>query len=65
MIILSHTHILIFRRLSRVGKTELDIGGYKIPEGIELAFAVYALHRDPEFWPEPEKFDPERYVTLF
>lgn len=48
-------------RTSRVGKTELDIGGYKIPKGIELAFAVYALHRDPEIWPEPEKFDPERF----
>lgn len=65
MIILSYTHILVFRRLSRVGKTELDIGGYKIPGGIEPAFAVYALHRDPEIWPEPEKFHPERYVTLF
>lgn len=43
-----------------MGNTELDIGGYKVPKGIELAFAIYALHRDPEIWPEPEKFDPER-----
>jgi cytochrome P450 len=39
---------------------EIDIVGYKIPKDIELAFAVYAVHREPEFWTDPERFDPER-----
>ena len=23
---------------------------------------VYALHHDPELWPEPEEFKPDRYI---
>jgi cytochrome P450 len=38
----------------------MDIAGYKIPKGINISFAIYAVHRDPEFWPDPDIFDPER-----
>ena len=32
-----------------------------IPAGFEVIFAVYALHHDPDAWPDPETFDPERF----
>ncbi|XP_048758996.1 cytochrome P450 3A8-like [Ostrea edulis] len=47
-------------RLNRKSKTEIDIGGYKIPKDMDLSFAIYAVHRDPEYWPDPDRFDPER-----
>lgn len=41
---------------------------YKIPgmdkvieEGIQTFIPVYGLHHDPQFYPEPEKFIPERF----
>ena len=35
--------------------------GYRIPAGITLAITQFVTHRHPEFWPDPEKFDPQRF----
>lgn len=32
-----------------------------IPAGIDITVPVYALHHDPEAWPNPDVFDPERF----
>lgn len=38
------------------------IGGYAIPAGSMVFPFVYAAHRHPEVWPEPERFDPTRFA---
>jgi cytochrome P450 len=37
------------------------IGGYRIPAGSTILLSPYLTHRHPEFWDNPEAFDPERF----
>lgn len=39
-----------------------EIGGYTIPAGSTVLLCQYLTHRHREFWPEPERFDPERFL---
>ena len=35
--------------------------GIKIPKDMCIQANVWALHRDEEYWADPENFNPERY----
>jgi enediyne biosynthesis protein E7 len=38
-----------------------NIDGYRITPGADVLICPYTLHRHREFWPEPERFDPDRF----
>lgn len=38
-----------------------DIAGVRVAVGDTIAISPYLLHRHPEFWPNPEGFDPRRF----
>lgn len=35
--------------------------GYRIPAGITIGITQYVTHRHPDFWNNPEAFDPDRF----
>lgn len=40
----------------------LDVGDHKVPAGTVILIDSWALHHDPELYPEPERFRPERFL---
>ncbi|KAF9886007.1 hypothetical protein FE257_012188 [Aspergillus nanangensis] len=50
-------------RLPRVAPDEaLVYKQWTIPPGTPLSQTAYLIHMDPSVFPEPEKFDPERWI---
>ena len=46
---------------SRITVKEEDLGGYLVPGNTSVAVSFFVLHHLPEVWPEPKKFDPDRF----
>jgi cytochrome P450 len=48
--------------IARAARADDVIGGYPIPAGTTVFLSPYLTHRHPEVWPEPERFDPDRFA---
>uniref|UniRef100_A0A3Q3BHV9 Thromboxane-A synthase n=1 Tax=Kryptolebias marmoratus TaxID=37003 RepID=A0A3Q3BHV9_KRYMA len=49
-------------RFAREVANDCVVNGQFLPKGVSLEIPVGFLHYDPEYWPEPEKFIPERFT---
>jgi cytochrome P450 len=38
------------------------LGGYAVPPGTDVFVSPYLIHRHPDFWQDPERFDPGRFL---
>ena len=47
--------------LARVAAEDSELGGYPIKKGSEVVIWVYWMHHDARWFPEPERFRPERF----
>jgi cytochrome P450 len=46
----------------RLTKKHVRIGGFEYPPGVALLASAYLVHHDPEIYPEPYAFRPERFL---
>jgi cytochrome P450 len=47
--------------LPRVSAENTSIDGYKIKRGAMVMISPWTIHRNPAYWPDPHRFDPDRF----
>ncbi len=49
--------------IPRTAVEEDVIDGHRIPRGSSVLIPIHAIHHDARWWPDPERFDPERFLV--
>ncbi|XP_011878432.1 PREDICTED: cytochrome P450 4C1-like [Vollenhovia emeryi] len=48
--------------ISRISTEDVQLQSYLVPARTILDLNIYGVHRDPNFWPNPDTFDPDRFL---
>lgn len=48
--------------LHRTAVADVELGGHAVTAGTLVVVSPHVLQRDPRSWPEPERFDPDRFA---
>ncbi|XP_011882068.1 PREDICTED: cytochrome P450 4C1-like [Vollenhovia emeryi] len=48
--------------MSRNTGEDVELSSYLVPAGTYVHLDIFGVHRDPNFWPNPEVFDPDRFL---
>jgi cytochrome P450 len=59
--VLRHRPVFLFA-IPRAVKRPIEIGGWTYEPPAHLLACIYLLHHDPEIYPEPNEFRPERFA---
>jgi cytochrome P450 len=49
-------------RIVRRAIRDFPVGEHLIPAGALVVVCQYTMHRDPRYYPDPDRFDPERFT---
>jgi cytochrome P450 len=41
---------------------DCEIGGYQVPSGATILMSQWVMHRDPRYYDDPERFNPDRWL---
>uniref|UniRef100_A0A182VUF4 Cytochrome P450 n=1 Tax=Anopheles minimus TaxID=112268 RepID=A0A182VUF4_9DIPT len=55
----------LYPSVSFFGRTlseDIQLGGYQVPAQTIVGIHAYHVHRDERYYPDPEKFDPDRFL---
>jgi cytochrome P450 family 135 len=50
--------VIVVRKLTEA----VEIGGYELPAGAGVTPCIHLIHRDPNIYPDPDRFLPERFI---
>ncbi len=48
--------------LTRRSLEAATLGAYALPAGTDVLISPYLVQRHPDWWPEPDRFDPDRFL---
>jgi cytochrome P450 len=47
--------------IGRAVLADIEVDGHLVPAGSLAVVSIYAMHRDPQLWEDPLRFDPDRF----
>nr|QOV04247.1 cytochrome P450 392A3 [Tetranychus urticae] len=54
---------IVATNLIRRASQDTKIGPYNVPKDSLVLFNFWSVHHDPKLWSNPDKFDPNRFLT--